>query len=82
MKITAGIIAGSISVISDAFNNLSDIGSSLVTFIGSRLSQAGADKEHPFGHGRIEYISSLIISFIVYSLFTSKTDEAAKGWPE
>lgn len=65
LKITAGTVAGSIAVISDAFNNLSDMGSSLVTLIGAKLSRAGADREHPFGHGRIEYISSLIISFII-----------------
>ena len=55
----------SIAVISDAFNNLSDMGSSLVTIIGTKLSGKRPDKEHPFGHGRLEYISSLIVSFII-----------------
>ena len=61
----AGIMSGSIGVISDAFNNLSDMGSSVVALVGTRLSNAKADKEHPFGHGRAEYISSLIVSFII-----------------
>ncbi len=65
VKIIIGSIINSIAIISDAFNNLSDIGSSAVTLIGSRLSNHRADEEHPFGHGRIEYISSLIVSFII-----------------
>ena len=56
---------GSIAIISDAFNNLSDTGSSLVSVIGAKLSNKKPDKEHPFGHGRFEYISSLIVSFII-----------------
>lgn len=65
LKITVGSIMGSIAVISDAFNNLSDTGSSLVSVIGAKLSSKKPDKEHPFGHGRFEYISSLIVSFII-----------------
>ena len=64
-KLTAGIVSASISVIADAFNNLSDAGSSVVTFLGFKLASRPADKEHPFGHGRFEYISSLIVSFII-----------------
>lgn len=66
VKILAGTAIGSIAVISDAFNNLSDMGASLVSIIGARLSNMKPDKEHPFGHGRIEYISSLIVSFIIF----------------
>lgn len=65
IKILIGSIMGSIAIISDAFNNLSDTGSSLVSVIGAKLSNKKPDKEHPFGHGRFEYISSLIVSFII-----------------
>lgn len=65
VKLTIGILIKSIAIISDAFNNLSDMGSSLVAIIGSKISNRHPDKEHPFGHGRIEYISSLIVSFLI-----------------
>ncbi len=65
IKLMAGAVMGSIAVISDAFNNLSDMGASVVSIIGARLSNMKPDREHPFGHGRIEYISSLIVSFII-----------------
>lgn len=65
IKITAGFLVNSIAVIADAFNNLSDVGASLVTIFGFKLSSKPADKEHPFGHGRIEYISGLIVAFLV-----------------
>jgi cation diffusion facilitator family transporter len=66
VKISIGLLMNSIAIISDAFNNLSDTGSSLITIIGTKLSNRKPDKEHPFGHGRIEYISSLIVSFIIF----------------
>ncbi len=65
IKISVGAAMSSIAIISDAFNNLSDSGTSLVSIIGAKLSAQKPDKEHPFGHGRIEYISSLIVSFII-----------------
>lgn len=65
VKLAIGTVMGSIAIVSDAFNNLSDIGSSLVSIIGARMSNKKPDKEHPFGHGRFEYISSLIVSFII-----------------
>ena len=65
LKVVIGSAIHSIAIISDAFNNLSDIGSSAVTLIGAKLSNQRPDKEHPFGHGRIEYICSLIVSFII-----------------
>ncbi len=64
-KLSVGILSFSSSVVADAFNNLSDMGSSIVTFVGFKLSNKPADKEHPFGHGRMEYMSGLIISFII-----------------
>lgn len=65
LKFTVGSIMSSIAIVSDAFNNLSDMGSSIVAIIGAKLSGKKPDKEHPFGHGRVEYISSLIVSFII-----------------
>ena len=65
IKFVIGVAINSIAIISDAFNNLSDIGSSVITMIGAKLSNQRPDAEHPFGHGRIEYISSLIVSFII-----------------
>ncbi|MBR6646723.1 MAG: cation transporter [Clostridia bacterium] len=64
-KMIAGLLINSIAVISDSFNNLSDMGSSLVSAIGMKLSMKKPDKEHPFGHGRIEYISALMVAFII-----------------
>lgn len=61
-KFLAGTISKSISITADAFNNLSDAGSSVITLIGFRMSGAEPDVDHPFGHGRIEYISGLIVS--------------------
>ena len=65
IKLSAGLIMGSIAVQSDAFNNLSDLGTSAVTLVGAKMSSRSPDKEHPFGHGRIEYITALIISFVI-----------------
>ena len=65
LKLLAGIISGSVAVLSDAFNNLSDMGSSVVSLIGTTAASRHADEEHPFGHGRFEYIASLIVSFII-----------------
>ena len=65
IKLITGIASSSIAIISDAFNNLSDTGTSVVTVIGAKLSSKRPDKEHPLGHGRIEYVSSLIVSFII-----------------
>lgn len=79
VKFIIGFISGSIAVISDAFNNFSDVGTSVISIIGAKLSNAHADKEHPFGHGRVEYISSLIVSFIIilvgFELFKSAIDK-------
>ncbi|MBU3160595.1 cation diffusion facilitator family transporter [Clostridium frigoris] len=64
-KLIIGIISNSIAITADAFNNLSDVASSVITILGFKLASKPADKEHPFGHGRLEYISGLIVSFIV-----------------
>lgn len=65
IKFSVGILAGSIAISADAFNNLTDAGSSIITIIGFKLANKPADSEHPFGHGRIEYISALIVAFMV-----------------
>lgn len=65
LKYIVGTFSGSISVTADSFNNLSDAGSSAVTLIGFRMAGKAPDKEHPFGHGRMEYIAALIVSFLI-----------------
>ena len=65
MKLIIGSISNSVSITADATNNIADAGSSIVTLVGFRLSGKPADKDHPYGHARIEYISSLIISFLI-----------------
>lgn len=78
-KITIGFLINSISITADAFNNLSDAGSSIISLIGAKLAQKPADKEHPFGHGRFEYISAFIVSFLIllvgFSLFKVSLDK-------
>ena len=65
IKLTIGFMISSIGVIADGFNNVTDTLSSIITLIGFKLSSMPPDKEHPYGHGRIEYIASLIVSFLV-----------------
>lgn len=64
-KWIAGILSGSIAITADAFNNLSDAGTSIITLIAFRLSGQAPDPEHPFGHGRMEYISGLLVSVAI-----------------
>ena len=64
-KLVAGTVSGSIAITADAFNNLSDAGSSVVTLIGFRLAGQKPDRHHPFGHGRIEYLSGLAVSVVI-----------------
>lgn len=64
-KLIAGLISGAVSVMADAFNNLSDAGSSIMSLVGFKMAAKAADEDHPFGHGRMEYISGLVISFII-----------------
>lgn len=65
IKLSVGLLVSSIAIMADAFNNLSDAASSLITILGFKLSSKPADREHPFGHGRIEYLSALIVAFMV-----------------
>lgn len=64
-KLLIGIFSASVAIIADAFNNLSDAGSAVVTLVGFKLSSAPADKEHPFGHGRMEYLSALAVAALI-----------------
>lgn len=65
VKLAIGLILSSLAVTADAFNNLSDAASSIISFVGVKMAGKPADAEHPFGHGRIEYIVALIVSFLV-----------------
>ena len=64
-KFFAGILSNSVAVVADAFNNLSDATGSIVTILGFKISGKKPDAEHPFGHGRMEYIAGLIVSFLI-----------------
>ena len=65
VKITVGLLSGSLSITADGFNNLSDLGSSLITLLGFKLAGKPADRDHPFGHGRMEYISAFVVAFSI-----------------
>lgn len=65
VKLVFGMLCGSISVTADAMNNLSDAGSQIISFISFKISAKPADRDHPFGHARIEYVASMIVSFLV-----------------
>lgn len=79
MKITIGLIVNAISIISDGINNLTDALSSLITLIGTKLSGKKPDKKHPYGHGRIEYITSFIIGILVLIAGGTAIFEAITG---
>ncbi|MDY3359695.1 MAG: cation diffusion facilitator family transporter, partial [Clostridium celatum] len=65
IKLSVGLLSGSVAIMADAFNNLSDAASSIITIVGFKMANKPADAEHPFGHGRIEYITAMIVSFMV-----------------
>lgn len=75
VKITVGLVAGGISMVADGLNNLSDMGSSVITMIGFKMAGKPADEDHPFGHGRMEYLSAFIVSGLIlvvgFELLTS-----------
>lgn len=79
IKYFAGVISGSIAITADAFNNLSDAGSSAITLAGIQLANKKPDPDHPFGHGRLEYLSALAVSVIIvivgFELLTSSVDK-------
>lgn len=65
LKWCIGFFLHSISIMADAFNNLSDAGSSIISLVGVKIAERPADEEHPFGHGRVEYIAALVVAFLV-----------------
>lgn len=78
-KLAAGVVMQSIAVTADAFNNLSDAASSVISFIGMKMASKPADDDHPFGHGRIEYIAAFIVAFLVIEVgFTFLKDSIQK----
>ncbi|MBO4781568.1 MAG: cation transporter, partial [Lachnospiraceae bacterium] len=78
-KMTIGLVINSSAVIADSFNNLSDAASSIISLVGAKLAAKPADKEHPFGHGRYEYIVALVVSFLIlevgFTCFKSSIDK-------
>ena len=78
-KLTMGILSMSVALIADAFNNLSDAGSSVITLIGFRLANKPVDKEHPLGHGRFEYVTGFIVDMLIilvgFELFKSSIEK-------
>jgi len=92
MKILIGIITGSMSILADGLNNLADGASSIITLVGFKLAARPADEDHPYGHARIEYITGLIISFLMFAgrvgglslalVITEKRDSGAVEKPE
>ena len=78
-KAFVGLLANSIAIISDAVNNLSDALSSIITIVGTKLAGKAPDKKHPYGYGRIEYMTSLIVSAIVlYAGITALVESIKK----
>lgn len=82
-KITVGLITASISIVADGLNNLSDMGSSVITMIGFKMAGKPADSDHPFGHGRMEYMSAFIVAMLILlvgaELFKSSVSALVKG---
>ncbi len=79
VKWLVGFLMHSIAVMADAFNNLSDAGSSIIGLVGVKMASKPADEDHPFGHGRIEYIAALVVAFLVMEVgFTFLKDSIAK----
>ena len=78
-KLTVGILAASVAIIADAFNNITDAGSAVVTLIGFRLAAKPVDKEHPLGHGRLEYVTGFIVDMLIilvgFELFKSSVEK-------
>ena len=78
-KLAVGLVINSISVMADAFNNLSDAASSIIGFVGVKMAEKPADEDHPFGHGRMEYVSGLVVSILIlmmgFELFKTSVEK-------
>lgn len=79
-KMVAGLLSGSVGIIADSLNNFSDAGSSIVSLISFKIAAKPADRNHPFGHARIEYISSMIVSFIILLVGFELFSESVRGF--
>lgn len=83
IKTVAGMLSASVAMIADALNNLSDAGASVIALVGFKMSGKPADKDHPFGHGRIEYVSALLVSIFIllmgYELIKSSVSKIIEG---
>jgi cation diffusion facilitator family transporter len=78
IKLLAGLVTGSVAIMADATNNLSDAGTSVVSLISFKMASKPADKDHPFGHARIEYIASMIVSFLILFVGISFLSDSVK----
>ncbi len=83
LKTVAGLLSASVAMIADALNNLSDAGASVIALVGFKMSGKPADKDHPFGHGRIEYISALLVAIVIllmgFELIQSSVGKIIEG---
>jgi divalent metal cation (Fe/Co/Zn/Cd) transporter len=82
-KLTVGLIGASVAIMADAFNNISDAGSAIIALIGFRMATKPVDKEHPQGHGRIEYIAGFIVDMLIilvgFELFKTSIGKIGDG---
>lgn len=79
LKLLVGLLGGSIAIIADALNNFSDAGTSIVSFVSFKIASKPADREHPFGHARIEYVCSMIVSFLILLVGFELFSESVSG---
>ena len=79
LKLIFGLIGGSIAIVADALNNFSDAGTSIVSFVSFKIASKPADREHPFGHARIEYVCSMIVSFVILLVGFELFSESVTG---
>ena len=77
-KMVIGLLSNSIAIVLDAVNNISDVASSVITIVGTKLAGKEPDKKHPFGHGRIEYLSAMVIAVIILYAGTTSLIESVK----
>ena len=77
-KAVVGVLSHSIAIVLDAVNNLSDAASSIITIVGTKLAGKPADRKHPFGHGRVEYLTALVIALIVLYAGIASLQESIK----
>ena len=79
IKFLAGLLSGSVAILADGVNNLSDAGSSVISFVTFRISAKPADRDHPFGHARIEYVTSMTVAFLILLIGFEFLKESVTG---